>query len=47
MVKTKEDMMGWKMWEHGVTDSKIIVIEQVDDYIDSAGGALCPMVVLL
>ena len=23
------DMTGWKMWEHGVPDSKIIVIEQV------------------
>lgn len=37
MVKTKDDMTGWNMWEHGVPDSKITVIKQVDDYIDSRG----------
>ena len=37
MIKTKEDMTGWKMWEHGVSDSKWVVIRQTDDYIDSKG----------
>ena len=31
MVKTKEDMTGWNMWEHGVPDSKLTVIKQTDD----------------
>lgn len=26
-------MTGWKMWEHGVPDSRLTVIEQVEDYI--------------
>ena len=36
MVKVREDMTGWNMWEHGVPDSKLIVIKQVDDrvYVD-------------
>ena len=38
MVKPREDMTGWKMWEHGVPDSRIIVIKQVDDYINPASG---------
>lgn len=37
MVKTKEDMTGWNMWEHGIPDSRLIVIRQTDDYIDSKG----------
>ena len=37
MVKTKEDMTGWNMWEHGVPDSRITVICQADDYIDLQG----------
>ena len=37
MVKVKEDMTGWKMWEHGVPDSRLTVIEQADDYIDKKG----------
>ena len=37
MVKIKNDMTGWHMWEHGILDSKITVIKQVDDYIDSTG----------
>ena len=28
------DMSGWKMWEHGVPDSRIIVIEQTEKRID-------------
>lgn len=37
MVKVREDMTGWKMWEHGVPDSLLIVIEQVEDYVDPTG----------
>lgn len=37
MVKVREDMTGWKMWEHGVPDSKLIVISQADDYIAPDG----------
>lgn len=28
MSRAKIDMTGWKMWEHGVPDSKVIVIEE-------------------
>ena len=28
------DMTGWKMWEHGVPDSRLTVIERVEDYIN-------------
>ena len=37
---TKEnfiDMTGWKMWEHGVDNSRITVIKQVEDYISPSG----------
>ena len=37
MVKVREDMTGWKMWEHGVPDSRLTVIKQVDDYINKKG----------
>lgn len=37
MVKTKEDMTGWNMWEHGVPNSRLTVIEQSEDYIASNG----------
>ena len=37
MVKVKQDMSGWKMWEHGVLQSKIIVICQTDDYVKPNG----------
>jgi hypothetical protein len=37
MVKVKEDMTGWKMWEHGVSDSRLTVIKQVEDYIQPNG----------
>jgi hypothetical protein len=33
MVKVKEDMAGWNMWEHGLPDSRLTVIEQVEDRI--------------
>lgn len=32
------DMTGWVMSEHGVPDSRIIVIERVDDYISPKGA---------
>lgn len=31
------DMTGWKMWEHGVPDSKLTVIKQVEDRIKDNG----------
>ena len=31
------DMTGWKMWEHGVPDSKLIVIKQVESYVSPNG----------
>ena len=37
MVKAKIDMTGWKMWEHGVPDSRLIVLGQADDYVDKTG----------
>lgn len=37
MVKVKEDMTGWKMWEHGVPDSRLTVIRQAEDYISPSG----------
>lgn len=37
MVKVREDMTGWKMWEHGVPDSRLTVVEQVEDYVDPKG----------
>lgn len=37
MVKVKEDMTGWKMWEYGVPDSRLTVIKQVEDYIQPSG----------
>ena len=38
MVKVKEDITGWKMWEHGVPGSELTVIEQVDDYVKPSNG---------
>ena len=37
MVQVKEDITGWKMWEHDVPDSRLIVVHQTDDYITSDG----------
>jgi phosphate-selective porin len=34
MVKVKEDMTGWKMWEHGIPESRLTVIEQAEDYVN-------------
>lgn len=33
MVKVKEDMTGWNMWEHGVPDSRLTVLRQAEDRI--------------
>jgi hypothetical protein len=38
MVKVKEDMTGWRMWEHGVPDSRLTVICQTDDHVNSNNG---------
>lgn len=37
MVKVKEDMTGWKMWEHGFPESRLTVIKQDEDYIAPNG----------
>lgn len=37
MVKVREDMTGWNMWEHGFPTSKLTVLHQVDDYIANDG----------
>ena len=37
MVRVREDMTGWKMWEHGVPDSRLTVLKQAEDYVDSRG----------
>jgi hypothetical protein len=34
MVKVKEDMTGWVMSEHGVPDSRLTIIKQIEDYIE-------------
>lgn len=38
MVKVCEDMTGWKMWEHGVPNSRLVVVKQIEDYVDPRGG---------
>ena len=40
MVKVKVDMTGWKMWEHGIPDSRLIVLRQVEDRIKKDGTRL-------
>ena len=37
MVKVYEDMTGWKMWEHGVPNSRLTVVDQVEDYVKPNG----------
>lgn len=37
MVKVREDMTGWVMSEHGVSDSRLTVVCQSDDYVDKNG----------
>lgn len=37
MVNVKVDMTGWNMWEHGVPNSRLTVLQQVDDYITPNG----------
>lgn len=40
MVKVKVDMTGWKMWEHDVPDSRLVVLRQVEDRIKKDGTRL-------
>ncbi len=37
MVKVKEDMTGWVMSEHGVPDSRLKVIKQIEDHVYPSG----------
>lgn len=37
MKTNKEDIFGWKMWEHGIPDSRIIVGNETIEYIDNQG----------
>lgn len=37
MVKVRTDMTGWKMWEHGVPNSRLTIIKQVEDHISPNG----------
>lgn len=37
MVKVREDITGWIMSEHGIPNSKLTVIKQVEDYISKTG----------
>ena len=34
----KIDMTGWKMWEHGVPDSQITVLEEVEPHCTAGGN---------
>lgn len=38
MIQVKIDMTGWKMWEHGVPDSRLTVIKQTEDHINPTTG---------
>lgn len=40
MVKVKINMTGWKMWERGVPDSRLIVLGQAEDRINNDGTHL-------
>ena len=37
MVKVKTDMTGWKMWEHGFPNSRLIVLERAEDHVGPSG----------
>lgn len=41
MVKVRIDMTGWKMWEHGIPDSRLMVIERADDNKHNQAQWLC------
>ena len=34
----KIDMAGWKMWEHGVPDSQITVLEETEPHYTAGGN---------
>lgn len=40
MIKVKEDMTDWRMWEHGISDSRLIIKRQVEDKILPNGNHL-------
>lgn len=37
MVRAKDDMTGWVMSEHGVSESRLTVIKQVEDHVQPNG----------
>lgn len=37
MVKVKEDMTGWNMWEHGVPNSRWTVVSRAEDHVKPSG----------
>ena len=37
MIKVRKDMTGWVMSEHGVPNSRLTVIKQVEDYVQPNG----------
>ena len=43
MVKVRIDMTGWNMWEHGVPDSKLTVLYQVEDHVTKGGNRVSQM----
>lgn len=38
MVKVKQDLTGWKQWEHGVPDGRLTVLHQTEDYVSPNDG---------
>lgn len=40
MVKVKEDMTGWRVWEHGISDIRLIIKRQVENKILPNGDHL-------
>ena len=37
MIRVKNDITGWKMWERGVEDSRLVVMSQTNDYVATNG----------
>ena len=37
-MSKKIDMVGWKMWEHGVPDSQITVLEEIEPHYTAGGN---------
>ena len=34
----KIDMTGWKMWEHGISDSQITVLKEIEPHYTTGGN---------